>query len=124
MGGIIFWLIFGGLVGWLASKIMGTDAQQGMLLNIIVGIVGAMVGGFLWGLLTNDTAPYEFFDIGSWITAIIGACLLLYVLRLAPSRRRAASASGCGVRRISAAGRYTVKYKRGTCTACILLWRM
>lgn len=88
MGGIIFWLIFGGLVGWLASKIMGTDAQQGILLNIIVGIVGAMVGGFVWGLLTNDTAPYEFFDIGSWITAIIGSCLLLYLLRLVTGRRR------------------------------------
>ena len=82
MTGIIFWLIFGGLVGWIASKIMGTDAQQGILLNIIVGIIGAMIGGFLWGLLTNDPEPYQFFDIGSWITAIIGACILLYIVKL------------------------------------------
>jgi uncharacterized membrane protein YeaQ/YmgE (transglycosylase-associated protein family) len=89
MGSIIFWLIFGGVVGWIASKVMGTDAQQGLLLNIVVGIVGALIGGFLWGLLSNDPEPYGFFDIGSWITAIVGACLLLYVVKLATGRRRA-----------------------------------
>jgi uncharacterized membrane protein YeaQ/YmgE (transglycosylase-associated protein family) len=88
MGSIIFWLIFGGVVGWIASKVMGTDAQQGLLLNIVVGIVGALIGGFLWGLLSNDPEPYGFFDIGSWITAIVGACLLLYVVKLATGRRR------------------------------------
>ncbi len=88
MGSLIFWLIFGGLVGWIASKVMGTDAQQGLLLNIVVGIVGALIGGFLWGLLSNDPEPYGFFDIGSWITAIVGACLLLYLVKLATGRRR------------------------------------
>ncbi len=86
--GIIGWLIFGGLVGWIASKIMGTDAQQGILLNIIVGVIGAFIGGFLWGLLTNDPEPYEFFDIGSWITAILGSSILLYLLRLVRGRGR------------------------------------
>lgn len=86
--GIIGWLIFGGLVGWIASKIMGTDAQQGILLNIIVGIVGAMLGGFLWGLLTNDPDPYRLTSIGSWITAIVGACLLLFLVSLFTGRRR------------------------------------
>jgi uncharacterized membrane protein YeaQ/YmgE (transglycosylase-associated protein family) len=78
--GIIGWLIFGGLIGWLASKIMGTDAEQGILLNIVVGVVGAMLGGFLWGLLSNDPEPYQFWDIGSWLTAIIGASLLLWLV--------------------------------------------
>ncbi len=50
---IIGWLIFGGLVGWIASKIMGTDAEQGMLLNILVGIAGVLIGGFGWRLLTT-----------------------------------------------------------------------
>ena len=86
--GIIGWLIFGGLVGWIASKIMGTDAQQGILLNIIVGIVGALVGGFLWGLLTNDPEPYQLFDIGSWITAIVGSCVLLLIVGMVTGRRR------------------------------------
>ncbi|HEX6290335.1 MAG TPA: GlsB/YeaQ/YmgE family stress response membrane protein [Herpetosiphonaceae bacterium] len=88
MGGIIFWLIFGGLVGWIASKIMGTDAQQGVLLNIIVGIVGAFIGGFLWGMISGDPEPYGFWDIGSWITAIIGACILLFLVGMVTGRRR------------------------------------
>jgi uncharacterized membrane protein YeaQ/YmgE (transglycosylase-associated protein family) len=86
-GGIIFWLIFGGLIGWIASKIMGTDAQQGLLLNIIVGIIGAFLGGFLWGAISGDSEPYQFFDIGSWLTAIIGACILLFLVGLFTGRR-------------------------------------
>lgn len=85
--GIIGWLIFGGLVGWIASKLMGTDAQQGILLNIVVGIVGALIGGFLWGVLTNDPEPYQLFDIGSWITAIIGSCVLLGLVGMATRGR-------------------------------------
>jgi len=80
--GIIGWLIFGGLVGWLASKLMGTDAEQGILLNIVVGVVGALLGGFLWGVLSNDPEPYQFWDIGSWLTALIGASLLLWLVSL------------------------------------------
>jgi uncharacterized membrane protein YeaQ/YmgE (transglycosylase-associated protein family) len=88
MGSIVFWLIFGGLVGWIASKMMGTDAQQGVLLNIVVGVVGAMIGGFLWGLIASDPAPYPFFSIGSWLTAILGSCILLYLVRLFTRGRR------------------------------------
>jgi uncharacterized membrane protein YeaQ/YmgE (transglycosylase-associated protein family) len=86
--GIIAWLIFGGLVGWIASKIMNTDAQQGILLNVIVGIIGAFLGGFLWGMLTGDPEPYQLFDIGSWITAIVGACILIFLVGLFTGRRR------------------------------------
>ncbi len=80
--GIIAWLIFGGLVGWIASKIMGTDAQQGILLNIVVGIVGALLGGFLADLLGLGTPGFQFFDLWSWILAIVGACLLLFLVGL------------------------------------------
>jgi uncharacterized membrane protein YeaQ/YmgE (transglycosylase-associated protein family) len=86
--GIIGWLIFGAIVGWIASKIMGTDAQQGALLNIIVGIVGALLGGFLWRLLTGDNGPFEFFDLGSWLTAIVGACILVFLVGMITGRRR------------------------------------
>jgi len=86
--GVIGWLIFGGLIGWIASKIMGTDAQQGIVLNIVVGIVGALLGGFLWGVLTNDPEPYQFWDIGSWITAIVGASILLFLVGLVSRPRR------------------------------------
>jgi uncharacterized membrane protein YeaQ/YmgE (transglycosylase-associated protein family) len=86
--GIIGWLIFGAIVGWIASKIMGTDAQQGALLNIIVGIVGALLGGFLWRLITGDNGPFEFFDLGSWLTAIVGACILVFLVGMVTGRRR------------------------------------
>jgi uncharacterized membrane protein YeaQ/YmgE (transglycosylase-associated protein family) len=86
--GIIGWLIFGAIVGWVASKIMGTDAQQGALLNIIVGIVGALLGGFLWRLITGNNGPFEFFDIGSWVTAIVGACILVFLVGTVMGRRR------------------------------------
>jgi uncharacterized membrane protein YeaQ/YmgE (transglycosylase-associated protein family) len=77
---IIGWLIFGGLVGWMASKLTGTDAQQGVLLNMIVGVVGAFLGGFLWTILTQDPDPYRFGHVGSWVTAIVGSSLLLWVV--------------------------------------------
>jgi uncharacterized membrane protein YeaQ/YmgE (transglycosylase-associated protein family) len=86
--GIIGWLIFGAIVGWIASKIMGTDAQQGALLNIIVGIVGALLGGFLWRLISGNNGPFEFFDIGSWVTAIVGACVLVFLVGMVTGRRR------------------------------------
>jgi uncharacterized membrane protein YeaQ/YmgE (transglycosylase-associated protein family) len=81
--GIILWLLFGALVGWLASLIMKTDAQQGALLNIVVGIVGAMIGGFL----LNRNVPANFFDIGSIVTALIGAVVLLAIYNLATRGR-------------------------------------
>ena len=77
---IIGWVIFGGLVGWITSKITGSGAQQGILLNILVGMAGALVGGFAWRLLANDPTPYGFFNFGSWITAIAGACVLLFLV--------------------------------------------
>ena len=52
---LVLWLLFGALVGWLASMVMRTDAQQGALLNIVVGIIGALIGGFLFG--ANDDQP-------------------------------------------------------------------
>jgi len=67
---------------------MRTDAQQGILLNIVVGVVGALIGGFLWGLLTNDPEPYQFWDLGSWLTAIVGSIILLFLVGLATGRRR------------------------------------
>ena len=82
---IIGWLVFGGFVGWIASKIMGTDAQQGILLNILVGVVGAILGGFLWGILTQDPDPYKFWHLGSWATAIVGSSLLLWLVNFVRS---------------------------------------
>ena len=86
--GIISWIILGGLAGWIASMIMGTDAQQGILMNIIVGIVGAFIGGFIADLIGLGGAEgWQLFDIGSWITAIVGACILLFLVRMFTARR-------------------------------------
>lgn len=78
--GIIIWIIFGGLVGWIASLIMGTDAQQGIVLNIIVGIVGAIIGGWLMSFFGQIGVTG--FNLYSFIVAIIGAVVLIAVVKM------------------------------------------
>lgn len=78
--GIILWIIFGGFAGWLASIIMGTDGQQGIVLNIVVGVIGAALGGFLMSLL--GVGGVSGFNIYSFIVAVIGAILLIGAIRL------------------------------------------
>ena len=78
--GIIIWLIVGGIVGWLASLIMRTDAQQGILLNIVVGIVGAVIAGFLLGGRNINNANWT--DPMDWVYSLIGAVILLAVVNL------------------------------------------
>ena len=79
--GLIAWIIFGARAGWITSKIAGTDAQQGWVMNIVLGIVGAIVGGFVWGLLTGDGFQAGF-NIGSLLVAILGGLIVSYALRL------------------------------------------
>lgn len=80
MIGILFWVIFGGLVGWIASLILGTDAQQGILANIVLGIVGAVIGGFIMRAVGYDGVTG--FNLYSFIVAIIGAIVVVWVARL------------------------------------------
>jgi uncharacterized membrane protein YeaQ/YmgE (transglycosylase-associated protein family) len=75
--GIIIWLIVGGVVGWLASLIMRTDAQQGIILNIVVGIVGAVIAGLLFGGSINSGVTIETF-----LYSLIGAVILLAIVNL------------------------------------------
>ena len=84
--GLIIWLIVGGIIGWLASLIMKTDGQQGILLNVIVGIVGAFIGGWLFSQLGVGT-PFGGLP-GTIFVAFIGAVVLLLVLRLIRGGRR------------------------------------
>lgn len=77
--GFIVWLIIGGVVGWLASLIMRTDAQQGILMNIIVGIVGAFVAGLIFSGGTINQDPL---DITSILVSLVGAVILLAVVNL------------------------------------------
>ena len=80
----ILWLLFGALVGWLASIVMHTNAQQGALLNIVVGIVGAFLGGFLASLigLPNANINQGNFSLTALIVSFIGAVILLAIVNL------------------------------------------
>ena len=80
---LIFWIIVGGLLGWIASMIMRTDAQQGIILNIVVGIVGALLGGWLLApLLGTSTINQQDFSVSSLIVSLIGAIVLLAIINL------------------------------------------
>ena len=78
--GIILWIVFGGLVGWIASMVMGTNGSQGILLNIIVGIVGAVLGGWIMNFFGESGTSG--FNLYSFIVALIGACVLLAILKM------------------------------------------
>lgn len=80
--GIILWLIMGGIVGWLASVIMGTDGRQGIILNVVVGIVGAMIGGWFIGPIVGADTINEGITLMSFVVSLIGAVLLLGILSL------------------------------------------
>lgn len=77
--GIIIWIIFGGIVGWISSLIMKTNSQQGMLLDILVGIIGAALGGWIMSILGES--PVTGFNFYSFIVAIIGAVILIAIVR-------------------------------------------
>lgn len=84
----IIWLVIGGLIGWVASLIMKTDGQQGIILNVVVGIVGAMLGGwFLSPLLGAGTINSNDFSLGGLAVSLLGAVILLAIVNLV--RRKA-----------------------------------
>lgn len=80
--GIIIWLVMGGLVGWIASMIMGTNARQGIILNVVVGIVGALIGGWLIGPLVGAGSINEGITVMSFVVSLIGAVILLAIVNL------------------------------------------
>ena len=79
----LVWIIVGGILGWIASMIMRTDAQQGALLNIIVGIVGAILGGLLLApLFGTGTINQGDFSLSSLLVSLLGAVILLAIVNL------------------------------------------
>jgi uncharacterized membrane protein YeaQ/YmgE (transglycosylase-associated protein family) len=72
----IIWLVIGGVIGWLASILMKTNAQMGIIANVIVGIIGAALGGWLAGVLGIATAGAM-----TYVVAVVGAALLIAILR-------------------------------------------
>lgn len=79
----LIWIVIGGILGWLASLVMKTDAQQGMFLNVVVGIVGAFLGGWLLApLLGTGTINQNDFSVASLFVSFLGAVVLLMVVNL------------------------------------------
>ena len=77
--GIFLWIVFGGLVGWIASLIMKTNAQQGIILNIIVGIIGALLGGWIMSFFGKSSVTG--FNLYSFFVALIGAVVLIAIVK-------------------------------------------
>ncbi len=79
----IIWIVVGGVVGWLASIVMKTDAQQGLLLNVVVGIVGALLGGWLLApMFGTGTINQNDFSVSSLIVSLLGAIILVGLFKL------------------------------------------
>lgn len=77
---ILAWIVIGGVAGWLASLLMNTDGSQGILLNIVIGIVGAFLGGFLFSLV--GAAPVTGFNIYSLLVSTLGAVALIWLYKM------------------------------------------
>jgi uncharacterized membrane protein YeaQ/YmgE (transglycosylase-associated protein family) len=79
----IIWLVMGGVIGWLASLMMKTDGQQGIILNVVVGVVGAMIGGWLLSpLMGVGTINQDNFSLASLAVSFVGALILLAAVNL------------------------------------------
>lgn len=79
----IIWLIVGGIIGWLASLMMKTDGSQGIILNVVVGIVGAMLGGWLLSpLIGGGTINQNNFSLPALVVSFLGAVILLAIVNL------------------------------------------
>jgi len=80
MMGIILWIVFGAIAGWLASLVMKTNSSQGTVTDVVLGVVGAVVGGFLMGLVGKSGV--NGFNLYSMVVAVIGAVVVIYVGRM------------------------------------------
>jgi uncharacterized membrane protein YeaQ/YmgE (transglycosylase-associated protein family) len=78
--GLILWIIFGALVGWIASLIMKTDSEQGAILNIVIGVVGAIIGG--WLMTFFGQGGISGFNLYSFMVALVGAIVLISIVKL------------------------------------------
>ncbi len=83
MMNVIVWLVVGGVIGWLASMVMKTDNQQGILLNVVVGIVGAVLAGWIISPLVGaGTINQGNFSLPSLVVSFVGAVILLAIVNL------------------------------------------
>jgi len=79
---ILIWLVVGGLIGWAASVFMGTDGRQGLILNVVVGIVGAALGGWLFGgAFGTSTINQGNLSLSGVMVSLVGAIILLGIVK-------------------------------------------
>lgn len=86
--GLIITLIIAGIIGWIASKIMHTDAEMGWIANVVVGIVGALLGTFLFGFISPAAPTDAGLSVASIIVGIVGSCVAIFVWQLITGRKR------------------------------------
>jgi len=91
MWSIIGWIVVGGIAGWVASMIVGRNDQQGCLMNIVVGVIGAALGGIVYNLISGQGFSFSFdsFDITSltgFLVALVGAVVLLLIVNFIQKR--------------------------------------
>ena len=86
--GIIAFLILGLLAGAIAKALLPGDDPGGIIVTMIIGVVGALLGGFLASALFNAHPLDKFFDLSTWVTAIVGSIVLLLIYRMVVGRRR------------------------------------
>lgn len=84
--GILSWIILGAVSGWLASKVMKTDAQQGIVANILVGILGAGVGGSIFSIFGG--VPVTGLNLYSIMVALVGSVILLYIYKIVADSKK------------------------------------
>jgi uncharacterized membrane protein YeaQ/YmgE (transglycosylase-associated protein family) len=83
---ILVWIIFGAIAGWIASIVMGKNKQMGAIANIVVGIFGAFIGGYIMQFFGGPTVTG--FNLPSLLVAVVGAVVLLYVIGMLRGGRR------------------------------------
>ena len=88
--GIIALIILGAIAGFIAKALLPGDDPGGVIVTTIIGVIGALLGGFLARVLFGADPLDEFFDISTWLTAIVGSIILLLIYRMVAGRRRAA----------------------------------
>jgi uncharacterized membrane protein YeaQ/YmgE (transglycosylase-associated protein family) len=86
--GIIAFIILGLIAGAIAKALLPGDDPGGFIITMIIGVAGALIGGFLAGVVFDADPLDEFFDISTWITAIVGSIVLLLIYRMIAGRRR------------------------------------
>ena len=87
--GIIGWVVLGLLAGFIAKAVMPGDDPGGIVVTVLLGIVGALIGGFLANSLLGRDVNEQFFDLATWVSAIVGALIVLALYRVVAGGRYA-----------------------------------